>query len=402
MSRQSSREALNAYRYAPDRDIPVRRPSTETSRAWDRTVRRDTWGGGGYLPNRFPPYVARSQRNYGMWDAAFLWGLLESLSRPGHAEFFHNYQDDPGYRAWRAQAEADALNDPVLRQKLDDLDRRLASMQNQPRLPSYLPPDITPEEAVAASANESEKSSGGLLLLLIVCAFIAYFGWRSLAGDIAAKNKPMFQNPLKKPAYQPKWFRVGMTLPVDPSLFLLAADATHIHAPPQLTSSGLISVESVGLLQCGETSWHRLYLQGENFFFQVHLDDRGNPDECRYFSLLDEIDPATHEEWDFWLGEQEGMIGWPEFQTKDGKLYQRIWSQGLTRMAPRRLEETISSASAQKVRTHQAMLYGAATGMSAPAPQSEYVWVATIDDGSQSWIAIYAGVDVSVSSLNLS
>jgi hypothetical protein len=64
--------------------------------------------------------------------------------------------------------------------------------------------------------------------------------------------------------------------------------------------------------------WHRLYLTGGHDFFQAYLDDHDQPEECRYFSLLDEVTPASEEEWSFWLDETEGVIGWPEFQTKDG------------------------------------------------------------------------------------
>ena len=35
----------------------------------------------------------------------------------------------------------------------------------------------------------------------------------------------------------------------------------------------------------------------------------GQPDECRYFSLLDEIVPSSSEEWAFWLDAAEGVMG---------------------------------------------------------------------------------------------
>ncbi len=193
-----------------------------------------------------------------------------------------------------------------------------------------------------------------------------------------------------------------MTLPLDPSLFILAAQSTHIRPPQQLSGSGLVSVEFLGEVRRGEIVWHRLYPQGESCFFQVHLDRHGNPDECRYFSKLDEVTPASEAEWGFWLDDTEGQIGWPEFQTKDGRLYRRIEAPGSGRVAPHRLEETLIADTGESTRSHMAMLYGAATGAAAPAPQTEYMLVTAIDDGTQAWIAIYAGVDMSVSGLNLS
>ena len=76
-------------------------------------------------------------------------------------------------------------------------------------------------------------------------------------------------------------FRVGMTMPVDPSPFLLAAGLTKVQ-PPE--GSGMISVEVVGLLRDGAAMLHRLYLPGGKAFFQLHLGADGQPDECRYFS----------------------------------------------------------------------------------------------------------------------
>ena len=88
----------------------------------------------------------------------------------------------------------------------------------------------------------------------------------------------------------------------------------------------MISVEAVGLLRDGAVLLHRLYLPGGKAFFQLHLGAGGQPDECRYFSRLDEVTPADGQEWGAWLDPAEGMIGWPSFQTKDGKMYGRVWA----------------------------------------------------------------------------
>ena len=57
-------------------------------------------------------------------------------------------------------------------------------------------------------------------------------------------------------------------------------------------------------------------------------------DECRFFSLVYEVHPGSEDEWAFWLDPAEGMIGWPEFQTKDGKVYPRLWAPGPSRVPP--------------------------------------------------------------------
>lgn len=56
----------------------------------------------------------------------------------------------------------------------------------------------------------------------------------------------------------------------------------------------------------------------------------------------------------------EAMIGWPEFQTKDGKLNRRAWAPGSDRIPPNVLPEAIETT--ERTRTSQAMLYAAPTG----------------------------------------
>jgi hypothetical protein len=151
----------------------------------------------------------------------------------------------------------------------------------------------------------------------------------------------------------------------------------------------------------GSTTLYRLYLPEDRGFFQLHLDAAGHPDECRFFSPLDEVNPASEAEWGFWLDPQEGMIGWPEFQTKDGKVYPRVWAPGATRIPPRTLHETINAVEGMTLRKSQAMLYGTPTGLAAPAPQNEYILVAAVEQVGEAWVALHAGIDVNPAALSL-
>ena len=193
-------------------------------------------------------------------------------------------------------------------------------------------------------------------------------------------------------------FRVGMTMPVDPSPFLLAAGLTKVQ-PPE--GSGMISVEVVGLLRDGAVLLHRLYLPGGKKFFQLHLGADGQPDECRYFSRLDEVTPADGQEWGAWLDPAEGMIGWPSFQTKDGKTYGRVWAPSDSRVPPRKMEETLQLVDHVEQRQQQMMLYGGATGGAPPAPETEYVLVSAIDASGQAWVEIDVGIDINPAALTL-
>jgi hypothetical protein len=95
------------------------------------------------------------------------------------------------------------------------------------------------------------------------------------------------------------------------------------------------------------------------------------------------------------------MIGWPEFQTKDGKVYGRAWSPGGGRVAPRAMTETIESASGRQTLSRQAMLYAASTDAAAPAPPTEHILVSAVDAGGQAWVAVDAGIDVNPAALSL-
>jgi hypothetical protein len=190
-----------------------------------------------------------------------------------------------------------------------------------------------------------------------------------------------------------------MTLPIDPSPFLLAAGATKVAAPE--AAGGMISVEAVGLLMDGDIPLHRLYLPGGTAFLQLHLGADGTPDECRYFSRLDVVTPATQEEWGAWLDPNQGMIGWPQFQTKDGKLYDRAWAPGTTKIAPRALAETIEDLSGRRALRLQSMLYAAPTGAAPPAPPVEFILVSAVDAGTQTWVDIHAGIDINPAAITL-
>jgi hypothetical protein len=193
-------------------------------------------------------------------------------------------------------------------------------------------------------------------------------------------------------------FRVGMTVTLDPTPFVLAQGALKVTTPKVEGKSGLASVRAIGTFD--GVPLRRLYLD-DGTFVQLHLDgDR--PDECRYFTQIDEITPADAEEWKLWLGPAEGMIGWPQFQTKDQKLYDRVWSPGAAWVEPLKYAETRESGAPTGPIQGVMMLYGAPSGLAAPAPQTEYILVASVEMPARgAWIAIHAGIDVNPAGLSL-
>ena len=450
VSRRSSGEALERYRaqqQQKQRTPPVTAPSagsgSGSGSGWSGGAQGGGWGtgwgtgwgqrrtggsgpGGWYGGWRPPGWAYGSRPSFGLWDGLFLWFLLDHLSRPGYADWFHNHQNDPGYAEWRAEAERRAKDDPDLRRRLDDLDTRLRAQEDRPRDPGYLPPDIPRDVAQAAPetpsrpGNSNGGSGGGmgtlLLLILLVGGMVVAVTvlrrrssgsrssgsrsggsamprspWSTAAGIIKAKAAGA--------SYEPSLFRVGMTLTPDPTPFLLGGGAIKATAPEG--AGAMVSVETVGTLTGGGVTLHRLYLQGGRGFYQLHLGAGGVPDECRWFSLLDEVHPADNEEWGFWLADADGMIGYPQFQTRDGKLYGRQWSPGASRIAPITFDETLTDHRGSRTRRLTAMLYAAPTGAADPAPRTEYVLVAAVEDGGEAWVEVRAGIDVNPAALSL-
>ena len=307
----------------------------------------------------------------------------------------------------------------------------MAERQGRPRDPDYLPADAPPEVAVAppedartpsTAATEGEGGGGGggglglLLVLLLVGGGSVLFlirrrraspgrtptrtGGDGTVGPLRSAGNILRQK-LSGERYAPSRFRVGMTLTLDPTPFILAAGATKVPVPEPGGGDPLVSVSAVGTLESGTARLTRLYLPGEAGFFQLHLGPDGDPDECRYFGRVDEVSPADAAEWAFWLDPAEGAIGWPEFQTKDGKVYPRAWAPGAGRIEPREFAETVEAAGGTRTVRSLAMLYAAPTGAAAPAPETEYVLVAAVEAGGQAWVEVHAGIDVNPAALSL-
>jgi hypothetical protein len=412
LSGRASRDALDAYRRRQAAPVPQRTPDVDpygTSRTYNRRGYDGYGGYGGYgVPRGYggwspPAWGLGGRGSFGIWDALFMWFMLDTLNRPGHAQFFHNHQTDPGYQDWRAEAERRAQDDPELRAKLADLDRTLAEKQGEPRDPNYLPPGVDPENALAGDRRTSApQPSGGLgfgpIVVLLVVGGVLVVLWRArrrrVDGGLGAPS-----GTARVSESGPSPFRPGMVLDVDPAPFLLAAGATKVPPPPSDGGRVRASAAAVGRLE-GGIVLHRAYLD-DRHLFQVHLGAGGEADEARYFAEIDRVTPQSQDEWSFWLDPDQGQIGWPQFQTKDGKLYDRVWGGGDARVEPQAFIEALSTTGGTRTVRHQMMLYGATTGAADPAPQVEYVLVDAVETDGNAHVSILAGIDVNPAGLSL-
>jgi hypothetical protein len=247
---------------------------------------------------------------------------------------------------------------------------------------------------------------GGLpwLILLGGAGAIGFLAWRRRQAAAPAPGgtqaSPATRTRTDMAPTAPR-FRLGMTITCDPTPFLLGAGSIKLPPPAVAQGNARVSVQAVGRIREGSEELTRLYLPDGRSFFQIYLDARGEVGECRYFAILDEVAPADEAEWGAWLDPQQGMIGWPEFQTQDGKLYARHWSPGADPVPPRPMPEAIETLEGTRQRQQQAMLYAAETGLAAPAPQVEYILVSAVEEGGRAWVEIRAGIDISPASLSL-
>jgi hypothetical protein len=441
LSRQGSADALQRFRDKDKEPATAARPNAGSGTSTATGTGSSSgggwsWGnrtpsaGGGYAPagggswsNWYgqrgwspAPYM-NSGRSFGMWDAMFLWFMLDTMTKSSHASWFYNHQNDPGVQQWRSEAERLAKDNKDLANKLNELDKSVASMKGQPVDSKAMPSDVPTQ--VATGSLSSDKSASGLqqpaksggssvfLWVVLILAAVLFLLWLARRRQAARNTK---EDPVRlgmignyvsqkisgKP-YEPSLFRVGMTVTIDPTPFLMSAGHTKVTAP----EGGLTSVPTVGTITSGKATVYRLYLGENESFFQLHLDKDNHPDECRYFTVIDQVTPADESEWGFWLDEKEGAIGWPDFQTKDGKVYQRAWTPGGSRIQPFQMREEQKDVKGSRNRRLDAMLYAAPTGAAAPAPDKEYILVSAIDEDGQAWVEIAAGIDVSPASLSL-
>lgn len=416
-SQERSGAAFDNYRRRQDAQSQPqygRRPEPQYNRR-PSTQPRYAPGRGGWYDDRgwAPSPFSVENRNFGVWDGLFLWALLSNLNRPGAGDWFHNNQNDPGYQQWRQEAERQAQDNAELRGKLDELDRQLADRDKEPRTPGTLPADVPPEVAEAQptrtpgigdAADEDGGGGPGVWLFLgIGAGGAAFLAWRlHPKSGVPAMRPPssalgsagkMLRHKMSSDEYVPSRFRVGMTLALDPTPFILSGSAIKLQQP-EGSGSGQVSVGAVGRVVSGRTELVRLYLPDGRSLVQLHLDAAGDPDECRLFGTIDEITPADSEEWSAWLDDDEGMIGWPEFQTKDGKTYFRVWVPGDSRVSPSQFTETIEDLSGARTVQSQVMLYAAATGVAEPGPPTEYILVSALEDAGRARVEIRAGIDI--------
>ena len=181
---------------------------------------------------------------------------------------------------------------------------------------------------------------------------------------------------------------LGRAVAFEEAPFILIDGAIPVAYP-----GGQCLVIGHGTVEAGGITAHRYYLSAPGGRLAGLLQVVENT-ECRFFVPFDEVYPASGAEWAFWLADEDGYIGYPSFEAK-GRLYQRLWNPGRTRVAPLSLEESVSRADGGNGRAElSSMLYGR-TVATPGGEAAEYLLVSAVrTEEGVAWVDLMLGIDL--------
>jgi len=200
--------------------------------------------------------------------------------------------------------------------------------------------------------------------------------------------------PEKEPDY-PLGLHLNAILRFDPTDFILAAQDLKIDLP-----AGDISVMAIGEFNSLGTSFHRFYLQDlkdEEWVLQA-AENRQDL-ELILFQTIDEVYP---DDWDFWLNDRTGLIGYKDFHTPDQVEYFRVYrNPGPNWSNPIEFRESVRGGGQNLTISHAMMLYRRDIQTKAAEKLTEYLLVCKEEDEEGILVRIMAGVPVGPMSLTV-
>jgi hypothetical protein len=207
--------------------------------------------------------------------------------------------------------------------------------------------------------------------------------------------KKVFSAPPEKPPVYPLGLHQNAVIRFDPSDFILAAGDLKIALP-----EGDISVMAVGAFSCLGVSFHRFYLEDlQKTEWVLQVAESGQELDLILFQTIDEVYP---DDWDFWLNESTGLIGYKDFHTPDQVEYYRVYANpGPDWSSPIEFEELIRGLGENYSISHAMMLYNRGIETAAGEELVEYLLVSREEDEDGVLVRIMAGVPVSPMSLTI-
>lgn len=185
---------------------------------------------------------------------------------------------------------------------------------------------------------------------------------------------------------------------------ILAEDAGALFKSDLPTDQKIIAVGRLGLFG---VDYYRAYLSDPERSFIHFATRRGEILETRiYRPYGEELNPATKDEWEFWVADADGYIGAPVMQSRDvdGSIpYRRTWGSGngplQQRISPYLPVETIVDLRGQTTTVrHRLMHYGRALK---DPKLSEYLLVSVVETDSGAAIDFWLGIDLAAADLTV-
>ena len=119
------------------------------------TVRNNYYGGMGYHP---PIYYTSFSPSYGLFDTMFMFWMIDNMNHNAEARAMaHNYQNDSGFRQFRADLDKQSSTNAELKAKIATMDAEMAKMKDQPVNANYVPKGIPSEAIIAPQAMMSKE-----------------------------------------------------------------------------------------------------------------------------------------------------------------------------------------------------------------------------------------------------
>jgi len=182
--------------------------------------------------------------------------------------------------------------------------------------------------------------------------------------------------------------RIGAILAIDAGEVLRFTGLDIAWTPPQ----DELLVEALSSMQLFGMTLVRAYAQhkGTPLLFQFNIDGKGALVDINLFSLLQDIRPATAEEWAVWL-DQGGLIGGCDLNAPNGRRYTRQWGEG-DAVSPIEATELLFTDAQSPPRSvsHQMMLYAREVG-----EENENMLLSADREPDQALVRAWIGVDMS-------
>lgn len=192
-------------------------------------------------------------------------------------------------------------------------------------------------------------------------------------------------------------FQLGQIVNVDISPFILLL-GSQARFQDVLAFNGSGHIMAVTELYNNRQKFFRIQFTADQYIVACVDEREGKVTECYWFKKLDTVALDTGN-YDAFLGNDNGMIGWWQFQTLDGTLYNRYWQPWDPSVPVRVLPErfTASSVGTPVLNSNPVgtMMYWRSTERTNDiAPLQEYLWVEHHDARNDQHVDIYCGYDV--------